>query len=122
MTSGLLASLCLKYENRCQFKDLNHRDKSQMVQFTAAENAYSCGRRYVGIEHNTNLLKTKNRKEAAVKIAINEELSKAVIKPIKLYGISGQRICYFPIWVMFVRAKANTTAEFTPCALNHVFC
>lgn len=46
-------------------------------------------------ESNTILIFWK--KEAAVKIAINEELSKAVIKPIKLFGISGQWDIFFPI-------------------------
>lgn len=56
----------------------------------AAGNVYSCGQRYAGIEHNNILKKKEGKKNGAVKIAISEELSKAVIRPIKFFEISGQ--------------------------------
>lgn len=90
--------------NLCEVSDVHRGEKSPCrCRFaTATGKVYSCGERYAGIEHNNDLKENERKKEkshCAVKIAIGEELSKAVIVAIKFFEMSGgwdedQRACF----------------------------
>lgn len=72
-----------------QFRNLPHWDESQEVQAQEMHIPVAgCGNPTQCWPFFSSLFVFL--KEAAVKIAINEQLSKAVIVPIKLSGISGQ--------------------------------